>query len=162
MSAAQLFAFSSLDSEPPARVRSGRAEVADLLLLASRTFALTIPLLPEPLRHAMGVGYLLMRNADSIEDAYQWSREDRSRLLERYIDLVAGPYDPAAAEAFVADLPDLDALDDPGHAEVLRRAPFVLEELVSLPFGYCTRIRKHVLRVARGMVGWVECRCGSS
>ena len=34
----------------------------------SRTFALTIPQLPEPLRHAVGNNYLLCRIADTIED----------------------------------------------------------------------------------------------
>lgn len=143
---------------PPRLVRPdpGREQVADLLLKASRTFALTIPLLPEPLRHAMGVGYLLMRNADSIEDAWRWTREERTEHLRAFIDLLLGPYDVAAADAFVARLPDLGLLDDPGHAEVLRQTPFVVDQLVSLPFGYSSRIRKHVLRVARGMVSWVE------
>ena len=41
---------------------------AQSLQAVSRTFALTIPQLPEALRDAVGNGYLLCRIADTIED----------------------------------------------------------------------------------------------
>jgi len=40
-----------------------------LLQKTSRTFALAIPLLPEPTRTAVGAAYLLFRVADTFEDA---------------------------------------------------------------------------------------------
>ena len=40
-----------------------------LLEKTSRTFALTVPLLPEPTRCEVTVAYLLFRVADTLEDA---------------------------------------------------------------------------------------------
>ena len=56
---------------PPATEPDGD-KLARLLLLSSRTFAINIPMLPPPLDDAMAISYLLLRNADSIEDATGW------------------------------------------------------------------------------------------
>ncbi len=42
------------------------ADLDTLLAETSRTFALAIPLLPEPTRHEVGVAYLLFRVADTL------------------------------------------------------------------------------------------------
>ena len=42
------------------------ADIDRLLVRTSRTFALAIPLLPEPLRREVGVAYLLFRIADTF------------------------------------------------------------------------------------------------
>ena len=62
----------------------------ELLERASRTFALTIPLLEGDLRRAMGVAYLLMRNADTLEDAFRIPREKRA-LRETFSNPLAAP-----------------------------------------------------------------------
>src|SRR4051812_37988052 len=49
------------------------ADIDRLLLRTSRTFALAIPELPEPLRREVGVAYLLFRIADTFEDANRWA-----------------------------------------------------------------------------------------
>ncbi len=46
--------------------RDSRLE--ELLIKTSRTFALSIPLLPEPTRREVTVAYLLFRIADTLED----------------------------------------------------------------------------------------------
>ena len=51
------------------------ATIEDLLLKTSRTFALSIPMLPEPTRREVGVAYLLFRIADTLEDATLWTPE---------------------------------------------------------------------------------------
>ena len=48
-----------------------RDRLQELLVATSRTFALCIPMMPGMLRDALGLGYLLLRNADTIEDAYR-------------------------------------------------------------------------------------------
>lgn len=61
----------------------------------SRTFALTIPLLPPLLRTVVGNAYLLCRIADTIEDDSALSRSDKQLFSERFIKLVCGQGDAA-------------------------------------------------------------------
>jgi len=44
-------------------------DVDDLLQKTSRTFAVTIPMLPSPTRQQVGLAYLLFRIIDTFEDA---------------------------------------------------------------------------------------------
>ena len=54
----------------------------DLLVKTSRTFALAIPLLPEPTRREVTVAYLLFRIADTFEDAsVEWDKPAQKRAL---------------------------------------------------------------------------------
>ncbi|MEX2482904.1 MAG: phytoene/squalene synthase family protein [Gammaproteobacteria bacterium] len=66
----------------------------------SRTFALTIPQLPEPLYRAVANAYLLCRIADTIEDDAGLSFADKARYATRFIEIVEGlaPAEPFAAE----------------------------------------------------------------
>ncbi len=51
------------------RIQGSRASrLEELLFKTSRTFALSIPLLPEPTRREVTVAYLLFRIADTLED----------------------------------------------------------------------------------------------
>ena len=61
----------------------------------SRTFALTIPQLPEPLRVAVTNAYLLCRIADTIEDEPAVPPEETLAFLERFKAVVAGRADAA-------------------------------------------------------------------
>src|SRR6185295_10100731 len=67
------------------------ADIDRLLLLTSRTFALAIPELPEPLRREGGVAYLLFRIADTFEDATHWPRADRLAALAAFDRLLSAP-----------------------------------------------------------------------
>jgi len=59
----------------------------------SRTFALTIPQLPEALREAVGNAYLLCRIADTIEDDPLMLPEQKAVLSQQFIEVVAGERD---------------------------------------------------------------------
>ena len=50
----------------------------------SRTFALTIPQLPKPLRDVVGNAYLLCRIADTIEDEPALSIEQKHKFSESF------------------------------------------------------------------------------
>src|SRR5688572_25483615 len=63
----------------------------DLLARTSRTFALSIPLLPEPTRNAVSLAYLWFRIVDTLEDAPGWSRDERTRALGEFADFAAAP-----------------------------------------------------------------------
>ncbi len=56
----------------------------------SRTFALTIPQLPEQLRTVVGNGYLLCRIADTIEDDATLSTEQKRNFTDQFILVVEG------------------------------------------------------------------------
>ena len=133
-----------------------RARLLDLLVKASRTFALNIPLLPAPLMEAMSVGYLLMRNADTIEDAHRWPRERRVRELTNFINVVTHPADRDLAEVFAARFREEAEVEDAGHLEVLLETPAVMASLNALPPEYVPVVVEAVERVARRMITWVN------
>lgn len=62
----------------------------------SRTFALTIPQLPPPLRRAVVNAYLLCRIADTIEDEPALSAAETFVFLERFVAAVTGGERPEA------------------------------------------------------------------
>ena len=62
----------------------------------SRTFALTIPELPDDLREVVGNAYLLCRIADSIEDEPVLTPGQKHRFASRFVDVVEGREDAAA------------------------------------------------------------------
>ena len=71
------------------------------LLGVSRTFALTIPQLPEPLRTVIGNAYLVCRIADTVEDEPRLTAKEKAHFLGRFVDVVAGR---ASATDFAAEL----------------------------------------------------------
>jgi len=86
----------------PLTEASDEAYQQHMLMHVSRTFALTIPQLPDGLRGAVTSAYLLCRIADTIEDEPAVSPEDTFRYLERFSAAVAGRADPAALGREVA------------------------------------------------------------
>jgi farnesyl-diphosphate farnesyltransferase len=74
----------------------------EILPHVSRTFALTIPQLPPPLRVAVTNAYLLCRIADTIEDEPALSPAETLAFLERFQTVVAGQADPAPLAEEVA------------------------------------------------------------
>jgi farnesyl-diphosphate farnesyltransferase len=71
-----------------------------ILPYVSRTFALTIPQLPAPLRTAVTNAYLLCRIADTIEDEPALSPAETRVFLQRFTAVVRGtePAGPLARE----------------------------------------------------------------
>ena len=65
------------------------ADLEDLLEKTSRTFALSIPVLPEPTRREVMIAYLLFRIADTFEDAAHWPPERPHRRARRFSDLLS-------------------------------------------------------------------------
>ena len=56
----------------------------------SRTFALTIPQLPDALRDVVGNAYLLCRIMDTIEDEVALSAAQKQAFSQYFVDVVAG------------------------------------------------------------------------
>jgi farnesyl-diphosphate farnesyltransferase len=104
---------------------------AHVLQGVSRTFALSIPQLPPPLRRSVGNAYLLCRIADTIEDDPGMSFEEKRGLSRRLIEVVAGRATP---EPFAAELVQrLSPHTNAAERDLVRHTPRVIRITRSLP-----------------------------
>ncbi|MDA8019062.1 MAG: squalene/phytoene synthase family protein [Thermoanaerobaculia bacterium] len=133
------------------------ADLDELLEKTSRTFALSIPLLPEPTRQHVVLGYLLFRIADTFEDAARWPRRKRVAALEAFARLLE---DDSRGNGEAAELAAIWAnevpIDHEGYRELLSETPAVLEAFFALEEPARSLVRDHVQRTARGMASYVE------
>jgi farnesyl-diphosphate farnesyltransferase len=132
----------------------------DLLHKTSRTFALTIPLLPEPTRRQVGVAYLLFRIIDSFEDATLWTAAKRVEALNEFSRLIDRA-DPRAASAAAARWIEDPPLEHAGYLELIEQTPRVLQWHGGLGALARQAIRDHLLRTAQGMARFVARGDGS-
>ncbi len=141
-------------------------EFHELLRATSRTFAVGIEALPQPLRDAVTLGYLVLRVSDYYEDSPTLPPDRKHRALEGWADLVAeaspapGGWGAAAEserrarlqellEAIAPEdrtLPDHRAAVDAGH---------ILQGLARLPPEMAHLLKKHTEATTRGMARWV-------
>jgi farnesyl-diphosphate farnesyltransferase len=135
--------------------RANTAEIAALLDHTSRTFALAIPLLPEPTREQVGIAYLLFRIADTFEDAELWPREEKLRALADFDRLLVDG-DPAAARARGLAWRAAPPCDHQGYLELLARADEVLGAFEALAEPARSIVRRHTRRTVEGMAGFVR------
>jgi len=129
-------------------------DIGDLLQKTSRTFALTIPFLPEPTRREVSLAYLLFRIIDTFEDAIHWPPARRVETLARFVTLVGGPPDEAAS--LIDECAREPPVDHPGYRELLREIPLVLRAFRELQPGAREPIRRHLGRSAEGMSHFVD------
>jgi farnesyl-diphosphate farnesyltransferase len=130
------------------------ADLARLLEETSRTFALSIPVLPEPTHREVMIAYLLFRIADTFEDAAHWEPERRIAALRDFSGLLRAWSRPEAeglAAAWSAAHPSPHA----GYRELIAEVPFVLDAFFALTPGAVEPVRAHVIRSAEGMAGYV-------
>jgi farnesyl-diphosphate farnesyltransferase len=124
----------------------------DLLLETSRTFALTIPLLPEPTRRAVCLAYLLFRISDTFEDASTWTREARIAALETWCHVLATP---SSWQTEARDLSGEWLTNHPsehaGYLRLVAAIPDVLREVARLVPGQRAIVVEHAIRSAKGM-----------
>ncbi len=140
-------ASSSIDARPA-------VDLEELLVSTSRTFALAIPLLPEPTRREVTLAYLLFRIADTFEDASAWPPELRLEALDRFAALLRsrdGAEIAASASHWAADVP----CAQPGYRDLLAALPEVLESFFALDPEAEALIAEHTVRTAQGMAGYV-------
>jgi farnesyl-diphosphate farnesyltransferase len=130
------------------------ADLEELLIASSRTFALAIPHLPEPTRREVTIAYLLFRVADTFEDATSWPRSSRIAALERFRRLL-GSSDRKEVEevsrVWAAEVP----CEQPEYRQLLEDLPFVLDSFFALAPEAVALIREQTRRTVRGMAGFV-------
>ncbi len=115
----------------------------------SRTFALSIDVLPGTLRDAVGIAYLMFRISDGIEDHPDLVPIAKVTLLELWAACVAGA---APADEFGQAVRDLPG-SNPEVAAV-RNAAQIMGWLNELPPSYQAPIRTHVIATSTGMARW--------
>lgn len=113
-----------------AQNQDGQARLADddfqsyFLQGVSRTFALTIPQLPNPVGKVVANGYLLCRIVDTIEDEARLPRDVKRKFCERFIQVTKGHDDPVAFTRSLA--PQLSTQTSPAEHELIRNVPRVI------------------------------------
>lgn len=132
-------------------------DLDDLLSKTSRTFALAIPLLPEPTRRAVSVAYLLFRVADTFEDATTWPREQRIDALESFVELLELPAAQRVGEAKrrVTEWMTRPPVEHEGYLELLQELPEVLAVLDELAPAVSALVVRHTIRTTEGMASVV-------
>ncbi len=124
--------------------------IDELLTKTSRTFALAIPLLPEPTKRSTCLAYLLFRIADTLEDAERWTRPARVAALEEFSTLLADPTEGRASElarGWVAHAPTKNE----ACIELLLEMPAVLGQVSRLDPSAQEILFRHARRTADGM-----------
>ncbi len=123
----------------------------ELLHAASRTFALGIDLLPEPLRSEIEVAYLLLRVSDYLEDNDRMPDGEKVELLGRWARILDGsePVDSLASE--LSSVPD-----ETPDALVARNAVQVYSALEQARPAVREILVRHVRASTLGMARWAD------
>ncbi len=122
---------------------------AEILPKVSRTFALTIPQLPQPLNTVVGNAYLLCRIADTIEDEAGLDPARKQQLHQRFVDLLNGVGEETAlARDLLAELTRSATADE---QDLLRHIGQVVAVTRSFDPRQKTALEKCVRIMCRGM-----------
>lgn len=127
----------------------------EALEAVSRTFSQPIAFLPEELRVAVTLGYLLCRIADTIEDHPAVTSGEKPALFARFLELMDASVDrPQGATIDTAELRALfGAVRAPDDAELslARRTDVVVRVLMTLRRPVREILARWVTEMARGM-----------
>lgn len=99
----------------------------EVLKGVSRSFYLSLRLLPRPMRHAAGIAYLLARTSDTVADSVVGSAEERIESLLDYLKQVRGE---APRQAFPENM--YQGITDNREASLLRSHMEILQALGGL------------------------------
>ena len=102
----------------------------EILPHVSRTFAITIPVLTEPLRDQVGLAYLLCRIVDTVEDRDDIEPTERASLFACLAQLARDPRDAKTRRDFQNQW---RSHPDPHHETLVRRADELFECFAGLP-----------------------------
>lgn len=127
---------------------------APLLKGVSRTFALTIPVLPRALYPVVANGYLLCRIIDTIEDEPALDAEQKRHFCHLFKQVTAGR---ASAAQFASALyPCLSAATLPAEHELIQQAPRVIDVLFSFNSAQRKALTDCVAIMSEGMAAFQQ------
>ncbi len=115
--------------------------LGDLLRDVSRSFYLTLRVLPPPIRQPMGIAYLLARAADTVADTEIIVTEQRLTLLNRFRQALVGD---GSVDLFIAEMTGvIEKQHHAGERLLLAR----LDEVFSHLFQLCRDDQEQVVAV---------------
>ena len=126
----------------------GGDRTSALLRRVSRSFYLSLAVLPEAVRRPTALAYLLARAADSIADTRLIPREDRLTHLEGLRQELETA-DPARSRAIATAVARHEAR--PAERELLERLPECLAAYGRLPSADRERVRRLLATIVEGM-----------
>ena len=131
----------------------------EILQGVSRTFALTIPQLPDALERVVGNAYLLCRIADTIEDDKHLPYADKRHFSDRFIRVVNGAED---ADRFALDLqPRLSPTATDSERDLVRNTPAVIRITHSFNQRQQAALQRCIRIMADGMTRYQEANVSS-
>ena len=136
--------------DSPARVRDAERFARAALPAASRTFALSVRLLPGDLGRSVLCAYLLCRIADTVEDDGHAAPERKAELLAEFLRCLD---DALVADAFPARAADIRG--EEAHLQLLRRTDLVFVLFRSLPPRSRDRVAHWVREMGHGMAAFI-------
>jgi len=122
--------------------------LGDLLRQVSRSFYLSLAILPRPLREPIGLAYLLARAADTVADTRLIVREDRVRHVETLRRASGGAADDVARVARACAPRQAHAAE----RRLLEHVDEALARLEALPAADRAEVRAVVATLTTGMV----------
>ena len=123
--------------------------LGDLLKGVSRSFYLTLRVLPPSLRQPVGLAYLLARAADTIADTALISPELRRELILVFRFQVRGPARLEPLRRIESELTDLQSI--PKERELLTALPAAFALLEATPEPDATLVRSVLVTLTQGM-----------
>jgi len=141
-------------NEAPGVARD-RAWTFDSVESVSRTFALSIDLLEEPMSSWVCTGYLLCRIADTVEDDPAIRPRVRADLLETY-DAVLDPTDATDVDAFLEAVEPVRPADGGADWRVVDRTDRAFRVFESFPAEVEGAMRPVVREMAGGMADFLR------
>ena len=131
---------------PEMDVRAAERFCLDILPAVSRTFALSIKVLPGDLGRSVLAAYLICRIADTIEDEPSMPAVSKAELLDRLLECL---WDDGAATSLA---PRLGALTgDPAHVRLAANTDVVFTLYHALPHASRDVVGEWVAEMVRGM-----------
>ena len=142
-------AQSSSDGLPVVPPVERRYLLTDLLKGVSRSFYLTLKILPSGVREPVSLAYLLARAADTISDTTLLAPKDRLKHLLDFRAQVVGPTDIAVVQSIGKALNELQEISK--EAELLKVLPAAISILDDLSSDDQQAVRSVVVMLTRGM-----------
>jgi farnesyl-diphosphate farnesyltransferase len=157
----EAFVCTPIRSDNVSRTPAISADAADISFChsavqgVSRTFAITVDVLDDPMSTYICVGYLVCRIADTVEDAGHVPPAEKMRLLRCY-DAVLDPDDDTEAAAFVDAVRPYIPPDPTDEWALVAAAPRVLRVFDSFPPAVQAAIIPPARELVQGMAEFID------
>jgi len=101
-----------------------QTDLNDILKRVSRSFYLSIRILPTPMRRPVGIAYLLARAADSMTDSDQIASQARTDYLQELLTLISQASQDQSNKLSKTLMP---LINDPGEYKLIQCLPEIID-----------------------------------